>query len=93
MIVRRLESPLLLGWSMLTAALSFGNFHHPLRTAVALIFLAFVPGLAFLRLAKLTDPVMTVLLAVPVSFVASTRPYRPSSCMPGSRPGTWGCRS
>ena len=68
MILRRLEPPLLLGLSMLTAALMFGGFHHPLRTVIALIFLAFVPGLAFLRLVKLTEPVMTVLLAVPVSL-------------------------
>jgi hypothetical protein len=68
MIARRLEAPVLLGWSMLTAALSYGGFHHPLRTVFALIFLAFVPGLAFLRLAKLTEPVMTVLLALPVSL-------------------------
>ena len=68
MIVRRLEVPLLLGLSMLTAALSYGGFHHPLRTVIALIFLAFAPGLAFLRLAKLTDPAMTVLLALPVSL-------------------------
>ena len=68
MTVRRFIPALLLGWALITGALVFGDVHHPARTAFSLVFLAFVPGLAILRLIGLRDLEMTILLAVPLSL-------------------------
>lgn len=53
---------------MVTAVLVFGDVHHPVRATVSLIFVAFVPGLAILRLIGLRDLEMTILLAIPLSL-------------------------
>jgi hypothetical protein len=64
----RLEPALLIAWTMATAAMSFSGVQHPLRTLFALAFLAFVPGLAVIRLARLDGHGVRLLLAVPTSL-------------------------
>lgn len=63
----RVEAPLLLAWTMVTAAMVFGDAEGPVRTAVALTWLSFAPGLALGRLTGFDLP-MRLLTAVPVSL-------------------------
>jgi hypothetical protein len=63
----RVEAPLLLAWTMITAALVFGDAEGLLRTTVALTWVAIAPGLALGRLAGF-DLVMRLVTAVPVSL-------------------------
>lgn len=64
----RYEPTILLLWSMLTAALVFGDISGPLRTVVALGFLASVPGLAVTRLFGANDVEFRALTAIPISL-------------------------
>lgn len=64
----RYEPVVLLTWSMLTAALVFGDFTGPFRTVLAISFLAFAPGLALLRVLGLADWLGRALLALPLSL-------------------------
>lgn len=67
-MIRRYEPAFLLLWSMITAALAFGDLEHPIRSAFALGFLAFVPGLALVRLLGFEDFTSRLLLALPTSL-------------------------
>jgi hypothetical protein len=62
----RQEPAVLLAWTMITAALSFGDVQHPMRGAFALVFLALVPGLTITRVLGF-KPADRLLLALPVS--------------------------
>ena len=67
-MIRRYEPALLLLWTMITAALAFSDLQSPIRSAFALTFLAFVPGLALLRLVGFEDYTVRLLLALPTSL-------------------------
>lgn len=64
----RYEPTLILAWSGAAAALSFGDIQHPIRSALVLGFLAFVPGLALVRLLGLQGALPRLLLALPTSL-------------------------
>lgn len=63
----RVEAPLLLAWTMVTAALVFGDAEGLLRTTIALTWVAIAPGLALGSLTGFDLP-MRALTAVPVSL-------------------------
>jgi hypothetical protein len=65
--VRRFEPALLLAWTMLTAALCFGDFDNVVRIGLAISFVGAVPGLALGRLFGL-DREMRWLTAIPLSL-------------------------
>ena len=65
--MRRFEPALLLAWTMLTAALCFGDFDNVVRIAFAISFLGAVPGLAIGRLLGL-DGEVRWLTAIPLSL-------------------------
>lgn len=67
-LMRRLEPTLLLAWTMFTSAFVFGDFSGPFRVVFALVFLGVVPGLAFARLVRFTDPEVRLLTAIPLSL-------------------------
>jgi hypothetical protein len=67
----RFEPTLLLAWTMLTAALVFGEIGGPVRVAFALTFLGVAPGLAVTRLCGFTDLETRLLVAVPVSLAVT----------------------
>jgi len=67
----RFEPPLLLTWTMLTAALVFGELGGPVRVIFALTFLGAVPGLAVTRLVGFSDLEARLLVAVPLSLSIS----------------------
>jgi lambda repressor-like predicted transcriptional regulator len=64
----RYEPALLLAWSMSAAGLAFADVDHPIRTVFALVFLAFVPGLAITRALHLNGLATRLLLALPISL-------------------------
>ena len=64
----RLEAPLMLAATMVTAALVFGDVHGPARTTVALLWLSLAPGLAFTQLAGFREMGIRLVLAVPFSL-------------------------
>jgi hypothetical protein len=66
--MRRYEPALLLACTMSAAGLSFADIQHPVRTAVTLFFLAFVPGLAITRAIRLEGLEARLVLAVPTSL-------------------------
>jgi hypothetical protein len=67
-VIRRYEPAFLLLWSMIAAALAFGDVEHPIRSALVLGFLAFVPGWALVRLLGFEDYMSRLLLALPTSL-------------------------
>jgi hypothetical protein len=72
--MRRFEPALLLTWTMLTAAVCFGDLDSPVRVAFAVSFLGAVPGLALGRLFGLSGEarwLMTVPLSLALGAVVS----------------------
>jgi len=66
-MMRRYEPAFLLVWTLITAALSFADVQHPIRTAFALSFVAVVPGLSITRTLRF-GPMDRLLLAIPTSL-------------------------
>jgi hypothetical protein len=64
----RVEPPLLLAWSMVTAALVFGDIGSPVRTALAFGWLMLVPGLTLTRLIEVRELPIRLVIAVPLSL-------------------------
>lgn len=64
----RLEPAALIAWTGVTAGLSFADVHHPIRSLFALVFFAFVPGLAIVRLGRFGGLGTRLLLAAPTSL-------------------------
>lgn len=67
----RFENIAILSTTMVTAALVFGDFEFPLRTAFALAFMSVVPGYALVRLIGVSGLAMRLFLAVPISLAIS----------------------
>jgi hypothetical protein len=67
-MIARYEPAIIILWTMATAAVSFADLQHPVRTALALVFLGFVPGLAVIRLSRLQGLGIRLLLALPSSL-------------------------
>jgi hypothetical protein len=66
-------------WSMIVLALTlsfgivmFAGLESPLRPLLALAFLSLCPGMAFIRLLRLDDPIAEVTLAVALSVALDT---------------------
>lgn len=64
----RVEPAALIAWASVTAALTYADVHHPIRSLFALVFFAFVPGLAVVRLCRFGGLGARLLLAAPTSL-------------------------
>jgi hypothetical protein len=67
-MMSRFEPAVLITWTMATAAVSLADVHHPIRTVIVMVFLAFVPGLAIVRFARIGGYGVRLLLALPTSL-------------------------
>jgi hypothetical protein len=63
---------MLLGFTAVAAASYSTNWHSPVRVAVTVVFLLFLPGLALAELAPLTQPVERLVVAIGVSLALET---------------------
>jgi uncharacterized membrane protein len=58
----------ILGWGALTALLSLGDVHSPVRAVVVISFLLVCPGMAWARLIPLRDDLATLTVALGLSI-------------------------